>query len=396
MSLPHAPLLTEMSGTSATFREALSGAQMWGFEQGPRQMWATATLGDPDNQSERKRVRLPSKETGNSRDLEQEGGEQTEQTYKQEMAGGEPGENDAKATLDLCPPVGQWQVGKVAGGKAFLKNEEEGITSGITGTLSHRARSHSPVEEQQSSYGQHGKESSQSEKSKWRQAGQAESEGASKGNEPVSSMAASTVTAKGLLAEEYAVVQQHFPQHMGRCLANRRFRIVLLAAVVLQFGDEWRICLTRRQGKGFRLQLPSSSLEAECVTSSDTLEITGRNTRYCLGLGPDALLRVPHGYSEPLRLCEEQKDGTIHMALIHLFIALNVSFAQTTYTHEGTCVSWCRADALFPVVRDVPQKFSATFPRVLRCLELLRQHPMDGWPLANLLWMDTVALDVLG
>eukprot|EP00897_Mesotaenium_endlicherianum_P009504 jgi/Mesen1/8582/ME000497S07988 len=256
---------------------------------------------------------------------------------------------------------------------------------------------------------------------------------------------------------EAAVMRRYFPQHES-FLTSKKYKVMVIAAVARQFGGDWRLCLTRRKGKGFRLQLPTAGVGAE--QRVDTMAVARRLARDSLGLPEGTTLAPPGGYEEPVRVCEEQKDGSMHVALIHpLLVRLpppasppcgsppsvksggsgcagksgsnggkgggvsnnkgggggggsggggggnsggGGNNGATSYSYNGYYVSWCRADALHPVVRDVPQKFSATFPRVLKCLELLMAHPLPGggggggWPIPELLNLNLVALDVLG
>jgi hypothetical protein len=206
-----------------------------------------------------------------------------------------------------------------------------------------------------------------------------------------------------VMRAELAVLQNLVP-HLARQFGERKFRVLVIAAVARQWDDTWRLCLSRRKGKGFRLQLPMCGLEAglELLGGEppDTLPLARKLARDSLGEGDEsAVLSSPAGYSEPVRYTEELKDGSLTIALIHplLVSAAEASTPPGTSYHRGdTFVSWCRADALVPVVRDVPQKFSATFPRVLKCLELLMTNPMEGWPLPQLLRKSTPAHDVLG
>ena len=193
---------------------------------------------------------------------------------------------------------------------------------------------------------------------------------------------------------EAAVVAAQFPQHV-RHLGEGKYVLTVLAAVGREFPNEWRLSLTRRKGKGARLQLPVGGLECGRL-ERDTAAMAQRLARQSLGLGEGAVLEVPAGCTEPIRMSEEQKHGVMHIALIHRLVVRGVAHTQTAYTFEGNYVSWCRADALYTIVRDVPQKFSATFPRALKCLEVLMLEKLEGWPIGQLLSEKLVKQDVLG
>eukprot|EP00850_Spirogloea_muscicola_P006697 SM000032S12081 [mRNA] locus=s32:411875:415535:+ [translate_table: standard] len=226
--------------------------------------------------------------------------------------------------------------------------------------------------------------------------------------DPLKAESGSTAMSRAdILAVQEAVMRRYFPVHMTCAVA---FRVMAVAVVACRFGADWRIALCRRKGKGFRLQLPTTGLEVALrpggawrPADADLLPLARQLAVGTLGLAvaeTSAAVALPPGFAEPMRLGEDQRDGSLLGALVYPLLVSEAggdAHLRTSYEHGGNFITWCRADALMLVVRDVPQKFSAAFPRVLKCLDLLmRGPPLSGWPVQELLGADVVAPDILG